>query len=198
MEISRYGPRSFYFVASALSVITDPPDDVGSLSVDVVISSTEPDESSESSQELANRRLIQGPGEYEIADVFIHGIRTYRDTEKGATHGRNTAYSLTMDSVRLCYLGHIGHPPTSDNASSIGDVDVLLVPFGQAALDTAAVAETVGILEPRLILPIGEPTQADLEALAKELGVPLQPPSDKLSLTHSTLPPEPQVTILTT
>ena len=97
MEISRYGPRSFYFVASALSVITDPPDDVGSLSVDVVLSSTEPDESSESSQELANRRLIQGPGEYEIADVFIHGIRTYRDTEKGATHGRNTAYSLTMD-----------------------------------------------------------------------------------------------------
>lgn len=197
MEISRYGPRCFHFTSSGLSVLTDPPDDTGSLSADVVISSIQPDDSAEESRELANGRLIQGPGEYEISGVFIHGVRTYRDTEKGATHGRNTAYSLTMDSVKLCYLGHIGHPPTADHASSIGDVDVLLVPFGQAGLDAAAAAETVGILEPRLIVPIGEPTQAELEALAKDLGVTLQPPSEKITLSHSSLPPEPQVVILT-
>jgi len=89
-------------------------------------------------------------------------VRTYRDAEKGAAHGRNTAYTLSMDNVQVCYLGHIGHTPTSDPASALGDVDVLLVAVGDEGLDIAAVAETVGVLEPRLIVPIGAPTESDV------------------------------------
>ena len=200
MEITRYGPRCFHLKSSDLTVLTDPMENgqaADAPAADVIVWSVDDDEEA-SAAGKAGKRFIRGPGEYEISGVFIHGVRTYRDAEKGAARGRNTAYRVSMDNVQVCYLGRIGHTPTSDHASALGDVDVLLVPVGDEGLDIAAVAETVGVLEPRLILPIGAPTEGDIAAVAKETGAALQPPVGKLSVSRSSLPAEPQIAALST
>ena len=195
MEITRHGPRCFHLKSSDLTVLTDPVEDgqaADAPETDVIVWSAEDGEAEEATGR-AGKRLIRGPGEYEISGVFIHGVRTYRDTEKGASRGRNTAYTVSMDNVQVCYLGRIGHTPTSDHASALGDVDVLLVPVGDEGLDIAAVAETVGVLEPRLIIPVGAPTESEVAAVAKETGAAMQPLSEKLSVSRSSLPAEPQI-----
>ena len=195
MEITRHGPRCFHLKSSDLTVLTDPVEDgqaADAPETDVIVWSAEDSEAEEAINK-AGKRLIRGPGEYEISGVFIHGVRTYRDTEKGASRGRNTAYTVSMDNVQVCYLGRIGHTPTSDHASALGDVDVLLVPVGDEGLDIAAVAETVGVLEPRLIIPVGAPTESEVAAVAKETGAAMQPLSEKLSVSRSSLPAEPQI-----
>ena len=73
---------------------------------------------------------------------------------------------------------------------------MLLVPVGDDGLDLAAVAETVGVLEPRLIVPIGAPTESEIAAVAKETGAAMQPPSAKLSVSRASLPAEPQIAAL--
>ena len=195
MEITRHGPRCFHLKSSDLTVLTDPVEDgqaAAAPETDVIVWSAEDGEAEEATGR-AGKRLIRGPGEYEISGVFIHGVRTYRDTEKGASRGRNTAYTVSMDNVQVCYLGRIGHTPTSDHASALGDVDVLLVPVGDEGLDIAAVAETVGVLEPRLIIPVAAPTESEVAAVAKETGAAMQPLSEKLSVSRSSLPAEPQI-----
>ena len=198
MEITRHGPRCFHLKSSDLTVLTDPVENgraCDAPAADVIVWSAEESEAAAVSDSAA-KRLIRGPGEYEISGVFIHGVRTYRDAEKGVARGRNTAYTISMDNVRICYLGRIGHTPTSDHASALGDVDVLRVPVGDEGLDLAAVAETVGVLEPRLIVPIGAPTESEIAAVAKETGAAMQPPSAKLSVSRASLPAEPQIAAL--
>lgn len=200
MEITRHGPRCFHLKSSDLTVLTDPIEDgqpADTPAADVIVWSVEDDEALEAMGKAA-KRLIRGPGEYEISGVSILGVRTYRDAERGAARGRNTAYTLSMDNVQVCYLGRIGHTPTSDHASALGDVDVLLVPVGDEGLDIAAVAETVGVLEPRLIVPIGAPTEDEVAAVAKETGAAMQPPVGKLAVSRSSLPAEPQIAALST
>ena len=200
MEITRHGPRCFHLKSSDLTVLTDPVEDgqtADAPAADVIVWSVDDDEEA-TVETKAGKRLIRAPGEYEISGVFIHGVRTYRDAERGAARGRNTAYTLSMDNVQVCYLGRIGHTPTSDHASALGDVDVLLVPVGDEGLDIAAVAETVGVLEPRLIVPVGAPTESEVAAVAKETGAALQPSAARLSVSRSSLPAEPQIAALST
>src|SRR4051812_32888864 len=40
---------------------------------------------------------LDGPGEYEIKDVLVTGVRTYRDDQRGATRGRQTAFVVELD-----------------------------------------------------------------------------------------------------
>ena len=200
MEITRHGPRCFHLKSSDLTVLTDPVEDgqeADAPDADVIVWSV--DDGEEATVEAkAGKRLIRAPGEYEISGVFIHGDHAAVELDPHRAGGRNTAYTLSMDNVQVCYLGRIGHTPTSDHASALGDVDVLLVPVGDEGLDIAAVAETVGVLEPRLIVPVGAPTESEVAAVAKETGAALQPSAARLSVSRSSLPAEPQIAALST
>jgi len=147
--------------------------------------------------------FIDAPGEYEIAGVFIAGVPTFHDAHKGAERGKNLAYVIEMDELRLCHLGDLGHLPTSDQLEEMSGVDVLLVPVGgHSALDATQAAEVVSILEPRVVIPMHYLTPqatANLDSLQrflKEMGLADAEPVARLSLTRSTLPHETQVTVL--
>jgi L-ascorbate metabolism protein UlaG (beta-lactamase superfamily) len=150
-------------------------------------------------------RVLQGPGEFEVAGVLIMGIRTYHDNEKGQSLGRNTAYVIELDDVRVCHLGDIGHVPTPEQVEELSGVDILLAPVGGTnTIDAAAAAETISLLEPKLVIPMHYKTSAskdDLEPLdrfLKEIGAKManderQP---KLAITKSTLPSETKIQVL--
>src|SRR3990172_2403630 len=60
---------------------------------------------------------LVGPGEYEISHVLMTGVRTYRDDEKGARRGLQTAFVIELDGMHTIHLGDIGHLLTQENLS---------------------------------------------------------------------------------
>jgi L-ascorbate metabolism protein UlaG (beta-lactamase superfamily) len=143
---------------------------------------------------LEDAFCLDGPGEYEVKDVLIAGIRTYRDEQKGAVRGRNVAFVANLDGVHVIHLGDIGHLLTEEKLSDIGTVDVACIPVG-GALSATRAAELVAQLDAKVVLPMPVCGDADSdEALSKffhEMGVSTPPaPQSKLSLMPSSFPTE--------
>jgi hypothetical protein len=143
---------------------------------------------------------LDGPGEYEVKNVLITGIRTYRDDQRGKERGRNVAFLVELDGVHVIHLGEIGHLLTEDKLTDIGPVDVACIAVG-GALPANKAAELVAQLEVKVVVPMLVCDDADAtEALAKflhEMGVPSPPaPQPKLALMPSSLPGEVTTVVL--
>jgi L-ascorbate metabolism protein UlaG (beta-lactamase superfamily) len=142
---------------------------------------------------------LDGPGEYEIKDVLLTGVRTYRDDEKGARRGRGTAFVVELDGLHTIHLGDVGHLLTEEKLGDIGSIDIACVPVGGALTATRA-AELVAQLDPKIVvaMPICPDERECQDALRKffhEMGE--EPtPQPKLSVTISTLPQETTTVLL--
>ena len=200
MDITWLGHACFRLKGSGLTVVTDPFDDSqpftpGPIQADAVTVSNPGPSHSSVSRVQGVRKALRAPGEYELSDVFILGVRTFLDSSKGAERGVNTVFRLSMDGLRLCHLGAIGHVPSSDQASSIGDVDILFVPVGGGeSLSASQAAEVVGQLEPKVVIPMqyGQPGAsgegASADAFLKEMGTSEVEESARYSVTSSNIP----------
>lgn len=136
--------------------------------------------------------LIDGPGEYELKEVFITGIRTYHDDERGRRYGYNTIYVFQLEDMVFCHLGDLGHILTAEQLEQIGPVDVLMVPVGGASLSPARAVEVISQIEPGLVVPMhyatGHTLAAGLEPLDKfsrEMGLHDPPARDRLVVRKS-------------
>jgi len=102
-----------------------------------------------------NPMVLKGAGKFVAAGIEFQGIGTYHDRSKGAERGRNTVFVFTVDGVKVCHLGDLGHVLTAEQAASIGVVDVLLAPVGGTftigPVDAAKVAEQ---LAAKIVIPI--------------------------------------------
>jgi len=148
-------------------------------------------------------RVVSRPGEYDIANVFINGITTFHDNEKGAVRGKNTVFFLEIDEVKVCHLGDLGHVPTTEQIEQMSGVDILMVPVGGlSTINAAAAAETIGLLEPKLVIPMHYKTEVvkmelePLEHFIKVMGLKEVVSQPKLNITKSNLPLEIKVLVL--
>ena len=143
--------------------------------------------------------VLDGPGEYEVHDVLLTGVRTYRDNAKGVDRGRQTAFVMELDGVHTIHLGDIGHELTEEKLADIGRVEVVCVPIG-GALTAATAASLVAQLDPKIVIPmpVCEDEAACDEAVKQflhEMGAePMIQP--KLSIMPSSLPPETTTVLL--
>lgn len=142
---------------------------------------------------------VDGPGEYEVKDVLITGVRTYRDDAKGEKRGRGTAFVVELDGLHTVHLGDVGHLLTEDELGEIGSVDIACVPVG-GPLSATKTSELIAQLDPKLVVAM--PVCADdadcADALAKffhEVGGD-PTPQPKLSVTISSLPAETTTVLL--
>jgi L-ascorbate metabolism protein UlaG (beta-lactamase superfamily) len=142
---------------------------------------------------------LDGPGEYEVHDVLLTGVRTYRDNARGAERGRQTAFVTELDGLHTIHLGEIGHELTEEKLADIGRVDIACVPIG-GALSATKAAALVAQLDPRIVIPMPVcEIEADCdEALAKFLHEMGAEPTvqSKLSVTTSSLPSETTTVLL--
>lgn len=142
--------------------------------------------------------VLDGPGEYEVREVLVTGVRTYRDDAKGAERGKGVAFLVEVDGVHTIHLGDIGHLLSEEKLGDIGTVDIACVPLGGALTPTQAAA-LVAQLDPRIVvpMPVCEDEGDCAEVLAKffhEMGAePVTQP--KLSVTATSLPTE-TITVL--
>ena len=143
--------------------------------------------------------VLDGPGEYEVHDVLLTGVRTYRDNEKGSQRGRQTAFVMELDGVHTIHLGDIGHELTEEKLADIGRVEVVCVPIG-GALTAATAAALVAQLDPKIVIPM--PVCEDeaacddaVKLFLHEMGAePMIQP--KLSIMPSSLPAETTTVLL--
>jgi hypothetical protein len=105
--------------------------------------------------------VIEGPGEYEIKDVFIKGFLSE------AKDLINTVYLITFEGMKLCFLGSLVNPELkSEVVETLEDIDILFVPVGGGnVLEPAAAYKLAVSLEPSLIIPM----HYDKDALAQFL-----------------------------
>ena len=142
---------------------------------------------------LEDAFVLDGPGEYEVREVLLTGVRTYRDEQRGALRGRQTSFVVELDGLHTIHLGDVGHLLTEEKLGDIGSVDIACVPIG-GSLSATKAAELVAQLDPKIVvaMPVCDEEAACAEALAKffhEMGG--EPtPQPKLSVSVSTLPDE--------
>ncbi len=101
--------------------------------------------------------VIDGPGEYEIKDIFIKGFLS-EGPALPAQAGKkvNTIYLISFEGMNLCFLGALANPTLPDETlEAIEDVDILFVPTGMGGtLDPVSAYKLAVSLEPSVIIPM--------------------------------------------
>lgn len=143
--------------------------------------------------------LLDSPGEFEVHQVLISGVRTYRDEETGAQHGGNICFVFELDGIHIVHLGDVGHLLTEAQVGEIGTVDVACVAVG-GALTASRAAELVAQLDAKMIVPMpldgADKPDGELARFLHEMSVVQGTPAPKLSVTASSLPAETTVVLL--
>lgn len=208
MEIDWFGHACFRLKSREATLIADPYSKEIGLSFpkprgDIVTISHDHPGHSYAAGVKGDPKVLDGPGEYEIKNVFVTGIQTAHDKKNGKERGANTVYVIEMDGLKICHLGDLGHVPTQPQAEAIGDVDVLLVPVGGVSTITGnEAAEIVSLIEPHIVIPMhfaNEDLKFKLETTAKffkEMGLKASKPVESLKVTKDSLPSETQVVLL--
>lgn len=208
MELTWLGHSCFKMKSKSGILISDPFGDsygyqLGKNSANIVTVSHDHPGHNNSSAIDGEFKLITGPGEYEIAGIFVYGVRTFHDEKKGEQRGKNTCFLIEIDSVKICHLGDLGHIPTATQMDDINDADVLLVPIGgQNTIDAALAIEVVNLISPSYVIPMHYKTRATTRELEtpdgflKEMGIKEYEPAPKLTITKSTLPMDMQTIVM--
>jgi L-ascorbate metabolism protein UlaG (beta-lactamase superfamily) len=137
--------------------------------------------------------IINGPGDYEIKEIFIKGFLSHSVISDPAKDGAgkkhiNTIYSLSVDNIDILFLGALSDPELSkESHEAINSPDILFIPVGgKGLLDAKSAAKLASSLEPRLIIPM-DYDESTLKAFLKELGEEKAEVVDKLTLKRKDL-----------
>jgi L-ascorbate metabolism protein UlaG (beta-lactamase superfamily) len=161
MDITFLGHSSFKIKTKTASVITDPFDSemVGlkysGVDGDIVTISHDHKDHNEVDRVSGVKKVVSGPGEYEIMGVSILGYQTFHDESKGSDRGKNTIYVYETERLRLAHLGDLGHMLSEDLVNEIGDIDVLFIPVGgEFTINSKVASELVRKIEPFFVIPM--------------------------------------------
>lgn len=142
---------------------------------------------------------LDGPGEYEIGNVFITGIVT-----KSSAKANNVIFLFDYDGLKVAHLGDLDRVPSQTEIEALEEVNVLLLPVGGGnGLNAAQASELVSMLEPNIVVPMhyklpGLKLELDeLERFLKEMGVTDPTEEDSLKISLTNLPEETETVILT-
>jgi hypothetical protein len=127
--------------------------------------------------------IISGPGEYDIKGVVIKGLPSV--SRYGGSEKINTIYIVTLESVRLCFLGALANKNLSPEVfEELEDIGVLFVPIGGDGVLSAADAYEFAVsLEPGIIIPMHfDPKSKALNTFLKEGGEEKIEPQEKATL----------------
>lgn len=141
--------------------------------------------------------VIEGPGEYESKGVFIYGVPSYHDQNKGADRGMNTIYRIEIDGVSIGHLGDIGHTLESEQIEKLEGIDILMIPVGGTyTIDGKEATKIISQIEPRIVIPMHYnikglklPKKIDgLDTFCKEIAICPKEELSKFKVTKKDLP----------
>lgn len=161
MEITFLGHSAFKIKGKTTSLVADPfdPNMVGlkfpKVDADIVTVSHHHNDHDNVASVGAVKKIVDGPGEYEIGGISIIGIASYHDASKGADRGANTIYSIEVEGLRVVHLGDLGHTLEETKIKEIGQTDILMIPVGgEFTIGPSQAVEVVHAINPTIILPM--------------------------------------------
>lgn len=203
MVISWFGLSAFKITSGNLTLVTDPfSKSVGltapRVATDIAVISNIKNEAYNNKESLGGGGTftIDGPGEFDVKGLFVHGIAAQGD-EGGKVGGFDftTIYSIRMEDIRLGALGSLKQKElTDEQLEALGEIDILFVPVGGHTVCDAEQAVTiVNQIEPKIVIPMhyaqkGLDINLDkVDHFLKEIGQVSAAPQDKLTLKKSNL-----------
>lgn len=161
MDITYLGHSAFKIKTKTATVITDPFDSkmVGfkypTTDADIVTISHKHEDHNCLEKISGIKKVIEGPGEYEVGGVSIMGYPSFHDSKNGEERGRNTIYIFEADGLKIAHLGDLGHILDDDFISEMGAIDILMIPVGgRFTLGPKEAVEVVGKIDPYFIIPM--------------------------------------------
>jgi L-ascorbate metabolism protein UlaG (beta-lactamase superfamily) len=152
-----------------------------------------------------NPTEVKSAGMHKVGGIEFKGIPTYHDAAEGRERGRNLAFCFTVDGLRVCHLGDLGHELSKSQLAEIGQVDVLMVPVGGFyTIDAAAASAVCDQIKPKVVIPMHFKTsQCDFPIAGVEEFLKGKPRVRKLDtteieLSQSGLPKENEVIVFKT
>jgi len=191
MDITYLGHSSFKIKTKTASVITDPFDSqmVGlkysGVEGEIVTVSHNHSDHNAIDKVTGVKKVVEGPGEYEIAGVSIIGYKSFHDGKKGEEKGKNTIYVIEAEGLRIAHLGDLGHSISDELVDEMGAIDILMIPVGGTyTIGPKEAVEITSKIDPYFIIPmhykvpeINEVNFAGLEpkeTFLKEIGVTVE------------------------
>ena len=144
-------------------------------------------------------RSVMAVGLNRANGIPFYGISLQKDpTGQG---GSNTAFTLTFDGVKFCYLGQINMPLLAQERQQLGHVDVIFLPVGLQSLSVNDLNEIVKQLGATMIIPINYKTDLSgivpLRTLDEYMSATKFPVrkvnSDEIVVSRSLLPESPTI-----
>ena len=85
---------------------------------------------------------LAGPGEYEIAGIFIDGLN-------------DGIYIFNLEEMTVAHLGQLSRILTDSEVDKINGVDILMVPVGKdKALSPKLAIEVINQIDPKIVIPM--------------------------------------------
>ena len=207
MEIVWLGHSSVRLRSGNSTLITDPFEDsvgfaMGDQSAEIVTCSNDHPHHSNVDAVAGNPQVLNGPGEYEIANFYLTGMGTRLCAAEGERK-LNTVFTFLVEGLRLCHLGDLNQMLSPRQVEELNQTDVLFVPAGGVCtIDTAKVVELISLIGPRVVVPIhywvgGVTVELEpLDAFLTQMGVAEASPVARLNLTPTNLPRDREVVVL--
>ena len=179
MDITYIGHSSFKIRTKSATVITDPFDPASTgikfppQEADIVTISHDHADHNYLEKISGYKKVVAGPGEYEIMGISIIGISTFHDDKEGSERGKNTIYVYEAEGLRIVHLGDLGHALSESQIEALGEVDILMIPVGGVyTIGPKEASDLVSAVEPYFVIPMhfGGDKLQPLEAFLKEVG----------------------------
>lgn len=143
--------------------------------------------------------VLEGPGEYGVADFDIRGIAAQRHLDSEADPKASTMYRIESGDIRAAVIGNIYEKLSEEQLEELGIIDVLIIPVGGSGytLDATGAATITRQIDPKIVVPVHyadaalnyEVPQSEVDVFLSELGAPVEE-TGKLKLKNSAALPQ--------
>jgi len=202
MIINWLGLSAFKIQTKDAVLAIDPYDKIGlkmpKFQADILLISHEHDGHNNPSAIKGEPFLINGPGEYEVKNIFIYGINGFHDNKNGLEKGKITMYLIETEGIKIAFLSDIGQDNlTEAQLELFGNADILLVPVGGfTTINGPGASKMISQIQPRIVIPMhykipGVTLKLEgIDKFLKEFGVAQPEKMDKLKIAKKDLPQE--------
>jgi L-ascorbate metabolism protein UlaG (beta-lactamase superfamily) len=163
MKIKWLGHSCFLIQSdSGMRIITDPYNQVQGIKyapikevADIVTISHDHFDHNAVSAVAGKPVVVKRSGNISVKGISFKCITSHHDEEGGKQRGSNIILCFTMDGVKICHLGDLGHPLNKSQLGEIGEVDILFIPIGGFfTIDARVASQICNELQPKITIPM--------------------------------------------
>ena len=163
MKIKWLGHASFLITSEVgLKIITDPYSVGGGINYNRIEESAHIVTVSHKHGDHDNVTTVKGKpavvnalGNRNIKGIDFQGIPSYHDDAGGRQRGQNIIFCFTVDGMKICHLGDLGHQPDVSQITEMKGVDILLIPVGgHFTIDAKDASKVCEKLNPKVVIPM--------------------------------------------